>query len=109
MAFQVASVLFLPEEWGKLLLTHRHCQELQGFKKWDGVIEFTQVPTGGLWGRAGEGGYSCPGVSSLKKRKPHRVLASHHSAWSFGSCDEGNKAIQLPFHSVIYYETWGAS
>lgn len=54
MAFQVASVLLLPEEWGKLLLTHRHCHELQGFKKWGDVIEFTQGPA--VWGRSLGGG-----------------------------------------------------
>lgn len=101
MAFQVASVLLLPEEWGKLLLTHRHCHELQGFKKWGDVIEFTQGPA--VWGRSLGGG------DSLKKRKPHRALATQHCAWSFSSCDEGNKAIQLGSRSVVYYEARGAS
>lgn len=72
----------------------------RALKKWGDVIEFTQGPT--VWGRF-------MGGDSLKKRKPHRALATQPCAWSFSSCDEGNKAIQLGSHSVVYDEARGAS
>lgn len=45
-------------------------------------------PVGGRTGAALALKWDSP---SLEKRKPHRILAAYHCAWSLGSCNEENK------------------
>ena len=106
MAFQVASVLLLPEEWGESLLRNSH--QLQRLIKQHCAVGFAQGPAERDTSAGVEWVFRMPLLSWRAALKTGNLVESLPHVTVLGPwvpLKKGTKTVEFHSYAVAYYET----